>query len=518
MRAALSRHAWAGAAVLAALFALALSYPMQDAGCTQTSHLALTRALASGTAVIDRWHELTCDKAWFEGHYYSVKAPGLAVTALPAYALLAAAGQWPDDPRSASWLLNLATVVPATLLLLWLTAGVAERVEPGSGRATAIVLGVGTLVLPFGTLWFGHVPAAALGFAAFAVLFAARRSGRGRSADLVAGLLAGAAVLFEYPLALVAGGLLLYAAGTRGPRAAAAFAAGAAVPAALLLAYNRWAFGSVTHFSYEDAVIERGVTGHDVIGANDAGFFGIGRPSGQALAELLLSPRGLITLTPVVVLGLVGLWALRRRATAETLLASGLVAVFFVYNAGYTLSFGGPFGGDTPGPRFLIAILPFLVFPAGIGARLAPGAAAALLGASAAAMLLATATGPMLGEGETGRWLDRLREGRFVESVGSLLGAGTGWLSIVPFAAAVAAVSLVGLRDVLRRAGPSRSVALEAGGALASWLLLLVASTRLSVAEGRPAGLALLALAAAAAVATALVTRARAAAERRAFA
>lgn len=507
----------AATAVLAALLVVALAYPIQDAGCTQTSHLALTKALADGTARIDRWHESTCDKAWFGGHYYSVKPPALALSALPAYLAVDAAGLWPDDPQSESWLLNLATVVPAALVLTWLTGRVADRLAPGSGLVSAVTMAVATLALPFGTLWFGHVPAAAFGFAAFAVLLAARDAGRGRRADLAAGLLAGAAVLYEYPAALVAAGLLVYAGATRGRRAAAAFAAGGALPAVALLAYNRWAFGSFTHFSYEDAVIERGASGHDVIGANDAGFFGITWPRADALAELLVSTRGLLTLTPVVALGLVGLVALRRRAPAEVALSLGLTAAFLAYNAGYVLSFGGPFGGDTPGPRFLVAVLPFLVFPVGAAAQLAPGAAAALLAVSSGAMLLASATGPMLGEGENRVWLDRLADGRFVDTVGTRLGAGTGWLSILPFAVAVSALAVLGLAALLRGTRPDARLALAASGALGAWLLLLFASTRLFDPSRRLLGLAALALAAGTSVLTALRIRSRDPAGRRLF-
>ncbi len=42
---------------------LALAQPVQELGCTQTSQLALTRALATGTARLDRWQQSTCDKA-----------------------------------------------------------------------------------------------------------------------------------------------------------------------------------------------------------------------------------------------------------------------------------------------------------------------------------------------------------------------------------------------------------------------------------------------------------------------
>ena len=53
-------------------------------GRNKANH-AQVRALAAGQAEIDRWHWETRDKAWFRGHFYSVKAPGLAAFTLPAY-------------------------------------------------------------------------------------------------------------------------------------------------------------------------------------------------------------------------------------------------------------------------------------------------------------------------------------------------------------------------------------------------------------------------------------------------
>ena len=81
---------------------------------------------------------------------------------------------------------------------------------------------------------------------------------------------------------------------------AGTFAAGVAVGVAPLIAYNLWAFGSVTHFSYADAVDQQGRTGHATLGLNDGGFFGIDVPSLRAALELLLAPRGLLVITPVV--------------------------------------------------------------------------------------------------------------------------------------------------------------------------------------------------------------------------
>ena len=93
----------------------------------------------------------------------------------------------------------LGAVIPAVALLL-LVRWVADRIEPGYGTAAAITLGLGTIVMTFAAEYFSHAIAATLGFAAFALLFR-EREGRARLSLVgAAGLLAGLAVSFEYPL------------------------------------------------------------------------------------------------------------------------------------------------------------------------------------------------------------------------------------------------------------------------------------------------------------------------------
>jgi hypothetical protein len=493
--------------VAAVCFVLVFAAPVHVAPCgTQASHYALTRALADGTARIDRYEWFTCDKALFRGHYYSVKAPGLAVTALPTYLLLDHTGLRPDDMRWAIWLLSLTTLVPAVLLLVYLVGRTAESIAPGWGRFTAIAFGAGTLVLPFGSLWFAHVPAAMLAFAAFVVV--RRADGEISSARaFAAGLLAGSSVLFEYPLALVVATLLVYVGLRRGLGAGLRFVAGSALPAACLLLYNRWAFGSIFHFSYQYALPLRTTDSGEVVGENDRGFFGITWPSGDALAEIFFSPRGLVTLSPICVLGALGIVLLYRRARDEALVLGVIVATFLVYNAGYTLISAGPFGGDTPGPRFLIALLPFLLVALGLAARAAPGAAATLLAASVSAMALVTATTPLLGGGEEERWMRELRSGNFVKTFASG-GDSSTWITVMPFAAPLLILLAIGVTDALHaaRARPAFA-AFSAASAAVAWLLVLEAGHLVYRDHNRSAAAIAFVLAAGVAVAALVAAR-----------
>src|SRR3954469_4588259 len=148
----LSRHA----GLLAILFvALAYAQPIQALGWNQTSHYALVRALSHGTTQIDPYKDSTGDKAKDDGHWYSSRAPGLALYMLPPYKAMTALGIDDLTHRGIAgkhndemiWALGLwATVLPAAALLL-LVRWLAERLAPGYGTPPAGARGLGPLLL-----------------------------------------------------------------------------------------------------------------------------------------------------------------------------------------------------------------------------------------------------------------------------------------------------------------------------------------------------------------------------------
>ena len=498
---------------LAAIACLALGYAsvIHGLGWAETSNFALVRAFSDGKPEIDRWHWETKDKSWYDGHFYAVKAPGLAFVATPAYEALAAVGgkeasadlartareggatRWAregtakglysDDPKRAEtvrtrieestpmvWALGLVAVVLPALVLLLLVRSVAERIEPGYGTAAAVALGAGTLILPFATLFFSHVMSAMLAFAAFALLWRERAGPDRLLLVAAAGALAGFAIVTEYPLGLAVVVLGVYAM-RRSLRRGAVYAAGVAAGIAPLIAYNLWAFGSLTHSSYTGAVAIQGDTGHDVVGLNDSGFFGIDLPDFQIALDLLFANKGLLTLAPVLGVALAGLVLLHRRGwRAEAYVIGGLFLLYLTYNSGYWL----PFGGGSPGPRFLVPVLPFLAIPLALAWRRWPATALALAAASAVLMATATATLPLIGNDDIGYWAHIVEIESFEHTVLSLVGLDNGWPALVPFLAALLGSAMLAARATGPVEWRSRE-RLVAAGIVIGWAVLAVA-------------------------------------------
>jgi hypothetical protein len=452
-----------------ALVCLGLAYASlaQGIGWNQLAHYALVRSLADGTATVDPYRGETGDVSWVDGHYYAAKAPGLAFATLPLYValdrlgvkeLMANAPGAADEAVGMLWALGLIGCVLPGVVIALLVRRLGDEVDPGLGVLAAVALGTGTLLLPFATLFFAHVLAAALAFAAFALLWLRR----GRFA-LVAGALAGLAVVADYPLALAAGLVGLYAL-SRSVRTGLTYAAGAAFGVLPLFAYQWWAFGSPTHLAYEDAVLVGGTSGHDVLGANATGFFGIGAPSFGVAVELLFAPVGLLRLSPVLALAAAGVVLTYRRGfRAEALLTASVAVGYLVYNSGYFQ----PFGGFVPGPRFLVPVVPFLGVGLASAFRRLPLTTLALAVCSTALLTAVTITGPLLAF--DGRWHERLTDGWF---------GGRSWLTVAPFVALVGAAAFLAVRAA--RPPISASEWPTAGAAVGAWLLLwLIAPERL---------------------------------------
>ena len=507
------------------VFALACAFIVQSPGWAQTSYMSLSKALSDGTPQIDRWHWQTHDVAYNDGHYYSVKPPGLVIATRPLYQALDAAGAerlahdarvraeagagapWgartlpvaqygystaraiaareaiADDAPTA-WALGLLGVLAPAIGLLVLVARGAERIARGTGTAVALSLGAGTLMLPFSTLYFSHVLSALLSFAAFVLVWRERSRGVGdaalRPAVLaLAGLLAGLAVVCEYPLAITAVIVGVYALMPRRTgmvRRALSYGGGVAAGVAPLLAYHWWAFGSPLHMTYANAVEPTGRSGHDEIGLNDGGFFGITAPRPGAALELLFSGRGLLTLAPVLVMAIAGVIALRRehggRHRSEATMILVLSLAYFAYNAGYWL----PMGGGSPGPRFLFPLLPFLALGLAIAWRRWPAVTLALTAVSVTTMIAATISYPMIGVNDPGAWIERMRSGIWQHSVLDLAGVAHGLVAIAPFAIGIVVALALGVGTLGRAhlAGGARF----APAAIAGWALFATFLTR----------------------------------------
>jgi hypothetical protein len=487
------------------LLGLAFATLIQSFSWNQTSHYDLIRALDNGRTTIDAYQENTGDKAFYEGHWYSARAPGLALWSLPFYDGLKAAGaeHWALEAQAQRgddemvWLVGLWGNVLPGLLMLLLVGHLAERLAPGYGAASAVILGLGTLALPLSTLLFSHVFCAFLGFAAFALMFHERDAPPNPWLLGLAGLAIGYSGASEYPMLFVGIVLAAYLLSRRDsltPGGVAlrggAYVLGALIGLAPLALYNHYAFHSVFHLAYSS------------IPRQQQGFFGIGLPSLRVAATLLLDSRGLLTLSPVLVMGAIGTWLLYKRTPgppasedpraseqgldgpassgkrpprpgpgrAEALVIAAICLLYVGYNSGYYL----PFGGGFMGPRFLMTLLPFLALPIGIALKRHPGPTIALAGASVACMVIATITHPLVGyETETVVWGRLLREGFFQPTIATAYGLGRGWAGVWPFLlAAGAAVALAALATARTRI--SRRSLLFGVLALAVWCLFAV--------------------------------------------
>jgi len=360
------------AILLGAVTFLSFIYFYEGGGWNQNSRFDLLRAIVERhTLQIDAYHENTEDKAHFNGHYYSDKAPGLVFPAVPialaARPALRMVGVDPESERgevALSYLVTAGAVaLPAALagvcvFYLGLRFG-----GGGDGSAfAALVMCVGTPMWAYAGLFWAHALVGACVVFAFAAALKVGDSTTSRGDFLWAlavGLAAGWATETEYPAAPASAMLAFLALSQVWPRGRAArwrviagVGVGAGICAVVLMAYLHAAFGAFRpSYSYYDP--------NSFSFMRQQGFFGLTYPHPDRLLKLLFGcSRGLLFASPVLVGAPFGLWWMWQGKSnrAAAVLAAAVAAYYFLFNA----SFYWWKAGLSFGPRYAGGCIPLL--------------------------------------------------------------------------------------------------------------------------------------------------------------
>jgi hypothetical protein len=356
----------------------------------QNSRFDLTAAIVErGELSIDAYVSNTGDYAESNGRAYSDKTPALSFLAVPVYALTnrlteipavqtmittlgrspAAAAtvnrpidQVPDRELLFTANMALATLVtvaiPSALLgvliyLLLGRMGYSRRV-----RALAVlVYGVATPALAYSAAFYSHQLAAILLFTAFAWIYTLRQHHPSTIESLALGALLGFTLVTELPTAPLVALLGLYAIWViRRPGPLALLIVGGCLPLAIMGLYHNAIFGTPFTVAYLHHVNPdwKAQFGTGLLSANS---FQI-----ETLWALTFSAyRGLFFASPVLLAACVGFGLLARQADkrAEWLVSLAIaVGLLFIYS-----STPDWHGGYSAGPRYLVPMLPFLVWP-----------------------------------------------------------------------------------------------------------------------------------------------------------
>jgi hypothetical protein len=389
----------------ALLFSYSYFYGSRD-GWNQASRFDLVRAIVEQHRLrIDTYQENTGDKAFWQGHFYSDKAPGLALSAVPALQVVRVALRvvHKDPAQSIEAERYLVTIIcvalpgaalAGCLFMLALKLGASVN---GAGFA-AVTLGLATPFWCYATLFWGHAPSAACLFFAFTSAVSLGEFDS-RSRDLFlsisAGLAAGWATVTEFPAApaavIVALSVIVLARRSgsgRLTRVLTGVAVGALPCMIVLAVYNWLVFGSPFKLGYA-------ISAQQNWPQMKQGLMGVTYPKFYVLREILVGRyRGLLLLAPVIAAAPLGLRLLWREkyGRASALALTAIVLYYLLLNSSYAVWDGG----WSYGPRHLSPALPFLSLPLALlwtrGSRAVRSVLAVLFFYSAAITLLGVST------------------------------------------------------------------------------------------------------------------------------
>lgn len=285
--------------------------------------------------------------------YYSVKAPLMSWLGVPAYALRYwMHGESLDLGRTYWWMRATASGIPMAIFFWFFYGWLGRRTRYPLLRDTVYVgTALGSVLLGYAYLFVSHSLSAAAAFGAFMLMDRAQDQGRiGWLAAAFAGFLAAGASALEYPCFLITFALcLLSLIAVRPWPRLLAFGIGALAPTLIVMHFQHVAYGNALtpgHLFVENAGFRH---------QHESGLFGADEFRWSAAGRLLGDLRlGLFTTTPLFAFAVLGFRAIRRRAAAATMIF-GVIALYLVicFMNNWT-------GGWSIGPRYLVAVIPFV--------------------------------------------------------------------------------------------------------------------------------------------------------------
>ena len=318
------------------------------------SRLALTAAVAEHHTVDIGGYPHGIDRATYNGHLRSDKAPGQPLLAVPVYLVGRALGaeseayRRPAGNLGAWWVTLWTSFLPFVALVVLMFWVASRHTRQLPALAAALSIGVGSMMLPLAVNLYGAALAALTAYAAWAILDAAPAT---NTRLLVVGALAAASVAMEYE-AGIAFAVLAFVVLRRSGRRLTWFGLGAVGPFLVVGLYGWAAFGKpwrTAHEYYATAAIRHQIVGYAL------GWRGID--------ATLFGAHGLVRTNPIVLVALgaaaVVAWsptsAVRRHAWVGLAIAVPYLVLCMVWKGTPAL--------EEPGPRYMIPSLPFLAVP-----------------------------------------------------------------------------------------------------------------------------------------------------------
>lgn len=352
-------------------------------GWNVNTRLALVLAVVDqGTFSIDAYHDTppteTGDKAFFEDRFYSDKAIGLGLLALPVYAAMRFLAGEVSFHAVNYWTTLLAVSLPAGLALLAIWALLLRLgSDPWRGMLLLALFAWGSMFFGYSTVFMPYAPGIAC--VAGACWVALRGDGRRMSPGeaAAAGGLCGFAVIMDFlfgPMVLLAGVVFLHRLWSDGEGPGhwmSRIGLGAlvgAIPIGVYAAYSYSIFGRpVVPYEYEYEEFFRE--------AMSRGLFGIDGFRPAAAWFTSFHPyRGLFFWTPLALLAVVGTVPLLRAGTGENRVLALVSLLAFVAYFLVSSSYYMWWGGWSMGPRHLLPA--FALLPLGLAWFAAPQARA----------------------------------------------------------------------------------------------------------------------------------------------